>query len=410
MTAVTDGLLPSANLPESDAPDPALKLPSPVANETAAATPTIHLPVNVRNTALGILAVLAIVVMLKWAKLVLIPIALAAFLSYTLRPLVVMLRRHVHIPEVFGAAIALMLALGLVVGGAVALEPQATRFLDSMPQATKKLERLVRRSALDKTGAMQKLLMAADGLERVAANQVSGAVPAKKLTPQPVAEPLNLRGMVWTGTEAMASGLFEAIVVLALCYFLMISSQSFKRKLVRISGSTLSRKKITVQILDQIDSQIQRYVVIQVVTSALVGIGTGVAFAVIGLENALFWGVMAGVLHLIPYIGPAIVLVASAFFAWLQFDTVNGVLLVVGSGLAITGIIGFGIVPWLTQKVGRINAVVTLMSLIVWEWLWGIPGLLLGIPIMMALLAVCERVNNLSPIAELLSGDPPPGA
>ncbi|MGQ0622629.1 MAG: AI-2E family transporter [Panacagrimonas sp.] len=409
MTAVTDEALPGVGPAAVPVSDPDLKSAPPAAIETPATTPSIHLPVHVRNTALAVIAVLAIVVMLKWAKLVLIPIALAAFLSYTLRPLAVLLRKHARVPEVFGAGIVLILALGLVVGGAMALEPQATRFLDSMPQATKKLERLVRRSSLDKTGAMQKLLMAADGLERVAANQVSGTAPAGNSSSQPAAEPLNLRGLVWTGTEAMASGLFEAIVVLALCYFLMISSQSFKRKLVRISGSTLRRRKVTVQILDQIDAQVQRYVVIQVLTSALVGVGTGVAFALIGLDNALFWGVMAGVLHLIPYIGTAIVLVASAFFAWLQFDTVNGVLLVVGSGLAITSVIGVGIVPWLTEKVGRINAVVTLVSLIAWEWLWGIPGLLLGIPIMMALLAVCERVDNLNPVAELLSGDASPG-
>lgn len=378
-----------------DSPAPATTVETPV--------PTVSSPVDVRSAALKILVVLAIVFVLQWAQVVLIPIVFAAFLGYMLRPVVAWLRRYARIPESVGAGIALVLAIGIVVGGVAALEPQATRFLDSIPRATKSLERFLHRSSLDKTGAVQKLLAAADGLEHAA--NVPGGTAAAIQTPPPPSEPLNLRSYLWTGTTAMVSGLFQGIVVLALSYFLLISSQSFKRKLVRITGSTLSQKKVTVRILDEIDSQIQRYIVIQVGTSAMVGVGTGIAFALIGFENSLFWGVAAGVLHLVPYVGPAVVLMASAVFAWLQFGTVNGVLLVASSTLAIAGVIGFGILPWLTEKVGGINAVVTLVSLIVWEWLWGIPGLLLGVPIMMALMAVCERIENLKPVAELLSGD-----
>ncbi|MGQ0698357.1 MAG: AI-2E family transporter [Panacagrimonas sp.] len=392
--------------PLSDLADMGAQSSAASAAETSA-PPAVRLSVDVRSAALGVLAVLAIVVTLKWAKVVLIPIALAAFLSYSLRPVVVGLRRHARIRESIGAGLALMVAVGVVAGGTAALESQATRLLDSMPHATKKLERFLHRSALDNTGAVQKLLAAADGLERIAAGPASTSVRASE-SESLAAEPLKLRSYLWAGTEAMFSGLFQAILVLALAYFLLISSQSLKRKLVKVSGNTISTKKITVRILDDIDSQIQRYVVIQVGTSALVGLGTGFAFALIGLENAMFWGVAAGVLHLIPYVGSGLVVIASTLFAWLQFDTINGALLVASSALGVAGIVGFGIVPWLTEKVGRINAVATLMSLMIWEWLWGIPGLLLGVPIMMALMAVCEHVENLNPVAELLSGDAPP--
>lgn len=391
-------------LPTKDE-EPTVHFVADAATPTGSAAPTsIHLPVDVRSAALAVLAMLAVVFALKWAAVVLIPIALAAFLSYVLRPLVVLLHRYARLPEALGALVALSLAVGSIVGGVSALEPEVTRFLDSMPQATKKLERVLRRSALDKTGAVQKLLAAADGLERAAARPADGSARARR-SEELAAEPLKLRSYLWSGTEAMVKALFQGVLVLALAYFLMISSQSLKRKLVKVSGSTLSAKKITVRILDEIDSQVQRYVLIQVGTSALVGVATGIAFALIGFENAMFWGVATAVLHLIPYVGSALVLIASALFAWLQFDSVNGVLLVIASVLAISGVIGFGLVPWLTEKVGRINAVVTLVSLMVWEWLWGIPGLLLGVPIMMALMAVCERVESLKPVAELLSGD-----
>lgn len=391
-----------ANRPTRPVNEPETAPASPDASPTGddAAKPAVahvNLPVDVRSASLAVIAVLAVILALKWAELVLVPIALAAFLSYMLRPLVVGLRRHAHIPEALGAAIALILALGLIVAGTAALAPQATRLLDSVPQATRSLEQVLKRTSLDKTSAVQKLLRAADGLERVA---TSG--------PMPETEPLRLRGYLWSGTEALVSGLFQTIVVLALCYFLLLSSQSFKRKLVRISGVTISQKKNTVRILDEIDSQIQRYVIIQVATSALMGAATGLAFALIGLQNAMFWGVAAGVLHLVPYVGTAVVVLAATVFAWVQFASVDGVLLVSSSALVIAGLIGFGLVPWLTQKIGRINSVATLVSLIVWQWLWGIPGLLLGIPIMMSLIAVCERVDKFQPIAELLSSDAPP--
>src|SRR3546814_4506897 len=92
-------------------------------------------------------------------------------------------------------------------------------------------------------------------------------------------------------------------------------------------------------------------------------------------------------------------------FAYLQFNSVEITLVVAGGALAIAGLIGLGIVPWLTERVGRINAVATFITLLVWDWLWGVPGLLLGIPIMMAVMAVCERVDSLRPFAELLGAD-----
>lgn len=370
----------------------------------AGGTTSVQVPVDVRNVALVVLALLAVVFTIHWAKAILIPIVLSIFLSYTLRPAVIWMKKRARVPEPLGAGVVLILAVMLIGSSVWALQPQATKLMDSVPRAAKSLERVLQRSALDQTGPVQKLMAAAQGLERAAVSPSAAATSKKRQAELAGATPSNLRAYLWRGAEALISGLADTVVVLALTYFLLISGQSFKRKLVRITGTTLSQKKITVQILDEIDSQMQRYLVIQVVTSALVGVGTGLAFAVIGLENALFWGVAAGVLHLIPYIGPTIVVVASAVFAWAQFNAFNEVLLVVASSVVVAGLIGFGMVPWLTEKVGRINAVTTFVTLIAWEWLWGIPGLLLGIPIMMAVMAVCERIDNLNPIAEMLSG------
>jgi predicted PurR-regulated permease PerM len=164
----------------------------------------------------------------------------------------------------------------------------------------------------------------------------------------------------------------------------------------------LAKKKITVQILDEIDLQVQRYLLVQIVSSALLALVAWVTFAWIGLNNALFWACFGGVLHLIPYAGPTALVVITALVAYVQFDTLQPVAMVVGVTLALVGVIGLLLVPWLTQRVGRINAVIVFVSLLFWGWLWGVWGLLLGVPIVMAIKAVCERVEDLRPISEFL--------
>ena len=137
-------------------------------------------------------------------------------------------------------------------------------------------------------------------------------------------------------------------------------------------------------------------------TSALLGFLVWVAFAWIGLDNALFWACVGGVFHLIPYAGPTALVVITAMVAYVQFETLEPVAMIVGITLVLVGVIGLLLVPWLTQRMSRINAVIVFVALLFWGWLWGVWGLLLGVPIVMAIKAVCERVEDLRPISEFL--------
>jgi predicted PurR-regulated permease PerM len=274
--------------------------------------------------------------------------------------------------------------------------------LDQLPAATRNFERTLKRTTLDKTSAIQKLTAAATAIESAAA----GGTPAGDAAVKPPPSSLpNLRDYLWTGTSAAAVALGQAVIILALSYFLLISDHAFKRKLMRITGSSLHKRKITVKILAEIDEQIQRYLLIQLLLSIVVGVLTGGFLAIIGLENAIFWGVAAGFLHFIPYIGPTFAIFLIAAFAFLQFDSLSSVFVAAGGSLLIVGVIGLGVLPWITGRTARISAISTFVGLLVWDWLWGVPGLLLGIPIMMAAMAVCERVEGLRPIAELMNRD-----
>ena len=370
-----------------------------------------HASIMVRSNAIVVLALIAVVVFLHWAQAVMIPITLSVFLSYALKPIVNWLQRKAKLPKVVGAAATLAVILGTVGWTLNSLQPEALDVLDIVPRATEKFSIAMRGNPREPEGAVEKMKKAATEIEK-AANTATTTTTTTTTTPRiatqlpvrsaPDAPTFRVRDYVLMGTASFIVGMGQLVVVIALVYFLLVAGDSFRRTLIRISGDSLTKKKITVQILDQIDLQIQRYLLVQIVSSALLGLLAWAAFAWIGLNNALFWACLGGVFHLIPYAGPTAMVVLTALVAYVQFDTVEPVAMVVGITLALVGVIGLLLVPWLTQRVGRINAVIVFVALLFWGWLWGVWGLLLGVPIVMAVKAVCERVEDLRPISEFL--------
>jgi predicted PurR-regulated permease PerM len=355
---------------------------------------------------LTILASAALIFMCHWGSDVLIPIALAIFISYLLAPAVDWLKRRLRIPLALGAALVILLVLGALGAGLVMLQPQAGKLLDAVPAAAKKLDRQLRRNALDKESAMTRMREAAAELERAAA-AATNSDPRPKPRAAPPQPETRTERLFAIGTSRVVVAGVNALVVIALVYLLLVAGDTFKRKLVRASGHTLSERNITVEILEEIEQQVQRYLLAHVATSALLGVASWIAFAAIGLENAAFWGVAAGVLHLIPYLGPALTMALTGLVAYLQFDNTEPVALVMGSQLAFAYGIGMILMPWITERVTRINVVAIFVSLLFWGWLWGTWGLLLGVPIMMTVKAICERAEGLQAIAELLGREPP---
>jgi predicted PurR-regulated permease PerM len=182
----------------------------------------------------------------------------------------------------------------------------------------------------------------------------------------------------------------------------MVSGDIFRRKLIKITGDTLSKKKITLQVLDEITTQIQRFLLVQIFASVLVGVATWLAFLWIGLEYAAIWGIVAGAFNMIPYLGPVVVTAGTGMVGFLQFGTVAMALTIAGIALAITSLEGYLLTPWLTGRASRMNAVMVFVGVLFWGWLWGVWGLLLGVPIIMMIKAICDQVEDFKPIGELL--------
>ena len=211
-----------------------------------------------------------------------------------------------------------------------------------------------------------------------------------------------LRDYALAQSALLISSAAETPIVLLLAYFLLASGEHFRRKLVQFVGPTLSRKKDALRILTEIDVQVQRYLFVTIASNALVAISTWLAFGAMGMEQAGIWGVFAGVLHFIPYLGPLLLACAAGVAAFLQFGTLLHALAVTGVAILIAGVIGMGFMPWLQSRFARVNAAVLFIALLFFGWLWGAAGLLLGAPLVAIAKVICDRVESLKPVGELL--------
>ncbi len=390
--------------PEPDPPPTDLIEPVDEARPAEPERVLLHMPVDVRSLSLAILAGLAVLFTLHWASAVLIPLMLGVTLSYALSPVVDRLQRW-RVPRAAGAGIVMLSIVGSIGWTAYALADDATELIESLPEATQKIRQAVRSHRSNPTeSTMDKVQKAATQLEQVA--QEGGLAPpttSRGVTRVRIERPqFDIKDYFWTGTLGLAASIGQATIVMFIAFFLMASGDTFRRKLVRIVGPTFARRKITVKALDEITGQMQRYLLVQLFISVCVGLVTWVAFLLIGVQHAAVWGVGAFVLNFVPYLGSIAFTAASALAGFVQFSSVDMGLLVAGVSLLIHTVAGHLITPWLTSRTNQMNAVAVFVGVLAFGWLWGMWGLLLGVPVLMMVKTVCDRVDELKPIGELL--------
>jgi predicted PurR-regulated permease PerM len=362
----------------------------------------LPLHVNARGFALGIIASVCFLFAVQWAQKFLIPLLLGIFLTYTLNPVVVWLER-LRLPRVLGATLLTVAILGGSVGIINAVQGEFQSIIEELPDATHKLSRMISTMTDGKPSAIQKMQAVATEIEQAAAG-AEARRSARRATPAaPVADPgFKVMDWVWAGSMGLLGFIGQATMVLFLVFFLLLSGDTFKRKLVKLTGPSLTRKKITVHILDDINTSIQNYMFMLLVTNSMLAVLMWIAFRMIGLENAGAWAIVAGLLHIMPYFGPLLITLATGLVALLQFESLEMTLLVMGASLGIATLVGTLVTTWMTGKIARMNPAAVFVSLLFWGWLWGVWGLLLGVPVIVIVKVVAERIEGMEVVAELL--------
>jgi predicted PurR-regulated permease PerM len=385
------------------------RVPSPPTPHGAAPAPAeavvavVRMPVDARGLALSILTVIAVVFALEWAQAFVISLLLGILIAYTLNPLVAFLERG-RIPRVAATLVVMLSVLGVLAFGAYSIGGQIQSIALRLPEAASKFSAGVARLRTSQQGTMQKVQSAATEVAKATTEATGGPVVAKQPATHVVidAPTFKLGDYLWAGSKGAAGAMGQATMVLFLAFFLLVGGDTFKRKLVRLTGPSLTNKKITVQILDDINHSIQQYLLMLLTTNVLVALLVWAAFAWMGLENAGAWAVAAGFLHVIPYLGPGVTAAVTGMAAFMQFDSFAMALLAAGASLAIATLVGTFVATWMTGRIASMNAAAVFISLLFWGWLWGVWGMLLSIPIIVIVKVVSQHVEQLQPVAELL--------
>jgi predicted PurR-regulated permease PerM len=295
------------------------------------------------EVALVILAALATIAVAKWAQAFLIPLTAGMLIAYALKPVVGALER-LHVHRVVGAVLVLAALTGAIAGAVVLVRDDAIAALADLPFAARKLRMAAQESAREPRNPITHVREAAAEVSRAIAEAIGGPLP---VAPQAATAPAPPEFREWGPAQSSKFLNVAADLGLAslLALLLLAAGDTFRRKLVALAGPTLTARRITVELLDEVDAQVQRYLLVMLVTNTLLGLCIWLLLSLFGMERAALWATIAGVLHFVPYAGTALTTVAIAMAAFMQFGTLTASLGVGLAVLAVSAVVGMGPLP-----------------------------------------------------------------
>lgn len=366
------------------------------------AQPVWKSPVKVRDAALVVLASIATVFFIDWAEAILLPLVVAVLVSYALDPLVSALER-LRIPRAVGAGMVILSLIALAAAASIPLQREAMAMLDKIPLAAKQVERI--RAQTPVAGEEDLLEKAEKAVKEIESTTKQddeedsdpGVTPVRI-----VDDSFNLRDYLMRGSSAALLLFSQLFSVVFLVFFMLSIGKLYRRKIIRLSGPSFHRMRNAAQLMNDFHHQVRQFLFVMLVGALFVGVATWLAFLAIGVEEAGLWGGAAGIASGIPYLGPFLVFIGVSLAAFLQFGTVDMVLVVGLVSLLITSIQGYLMTPWMTSQVSSLNTVSIFIGLLFWGWIWRPVGLIVATPILMIVKSLCDHVVDLRPVGELL--------
>jgi predicted PurR-regulated permease PerM len=356
--------------------------------------------VDVSVIGLGAIAILAL---LRWAEAFFIPVVAGILLAYALRPVVVALER-LRLPRSLSASAVLVLVVAALCGGIYVLSDDFERAVATLPDAARKIRLVLEESRREQRSPIAHVQRAAEELEQAAFEQPGPKQTAARRPAAPAAEPgvaLQVQQFVLKQAASALAVLSQLGLAVLLAFFLLLAGDSFRRKLMHLVGPSLARKRMTIEMLEEIDVHVQRYMFVTMVTNVAIAVAVIALAAAFGLDNPVAWGIAAGLLHLVPYAGAALAAVALAIGGLLQFGTPASAALLGAGTLVIAVAIGMVFQTWLQSRASQVNAVAVFVGLLFFGWLWGAWGLVLGAPLISIAKTIADRVA--APIGDLFA-------
>ena len=336
------------------------------------------------------LFLLAMAFFLHFAKAFFLPLVLAILLSFWLTPVVKWLTR-LRLPQALSSALVLLVLMTALGNGVNQLARPARDFVARLPESLRELK-----------VKMHQLLWHAEQLTQAAA-QVQDMTKSNPPDQAPAPAPgprTNLGDVVFSATTSFVTGALETIVLL---YFLLAYGDLFLQKLMKVLPNFHEKKKAAVVVQD-VQQHISSFLFTITLINLCLGVLVGVGVWAVGLGNAVLWGVAAALLNYIPCFGPIVGVSVFALAGLLTFDSVGRALVPPLVYLALHGLETNFVTPTVLGARLTLNPVVIFISLMFWTWVWGIPGALLSVPLLMIRKTLCDHLKSLACLGEFLSG------
>jgi predicted PurR-regulated permease PerM len=352
-------------------------------------------------------SIVVVVAALYLAKGVLVPLTLAVLLSFLLSPVCDWLerRRLGRIPAVLATAIVGFTVLGVAAWTAAV---QMSNLAPKIPEYQSNLEAKLSSANAYAVSALSKITRAAQGMgqdlslaEQVNEGQGTDERPYSVRVIASPASPLQVFGGMF-GTLIEVLGTTGMVVILVV--FFLVRRDDLRDRFIRLVGH--GHVTLTTQMLEDAGTRVSRYLSMQFLINVIFGAAVGMGLYLIGMPNAILWGILATTLRFVPYIGPWI---AAAMPIGLSMAISTNWLapsLTIGLFVVLELFTNNVLEPWLYGKKTGVSAVAVLLAAVFWTWLWGVVGLLLATPLTVCLLVIGKHVPQLSFLDTLLGNEP----
>jgi predicted PurR-regulated permease PerM len=357
--------------------------------------------------AIGVIVVAALYV----AKEVFVPITLAVILSFILSPLVNLLGR-LGLWRALSVVVSVLLALGAIGLVAMLLGSQASTLADNAPQYAETIGQKVEGAQQFATSHIASLTKLIPGLNRPSAPPPPARTPAGRRTaaappPQvvevskPETSPFAIAGAILT---PVLGPLATTVIVIVVAIFILIQKEDLRDRIIRLAGSgDLNRTTLAI---DDAAQRLSRYFVSQLAVNTTFGLVIGLGLWALGIPSPAVWGVLAGMLRFVPYLGPILGAIAPLALAAAVDPGWTHAVYVALLFVVVEPITGYAVEPLLYGHSTGLSPISVVVAALFWTWLWGPIGLILSTPLTLCLVVVGRHAKALE-FFDVLLGDRP---